>query len=332
MSNINMRDCSNQGVAEGFLSERLTVKTKTQEAWIKYTPSDEVMAIRQTVQVETIGLTEGQVRAWAGYLQDLLKNDGSPDEVNATKEILARSVLPMTAVVALRNHWRFATPSAAFTAFWSESVQAVTRFNPASGRLRFAAFMESTLTMRAEAVAEDAEGGERKLLERIDSIKAWIEELGFTESVTAEELFEAMKAAIGDVAFGHQYFTTQKRVENALEALRVRGAGNLLSIDFSGDDDDETGTLTDTLMVDEEAAERNRLRAEVSPVLAQLEDAGLLDDVLALPEGALHDLLESAAKAQDDKWLPAIAVAMGLDVSFVKDVVRIAMPFFKSAA
>lgn len=328
---MSEQDRSSQGVAQRFLRERLTVKTRTQRAWSRYTPSDEVMAIRQTVQVETIGLTEGAVRGWAHYLQDLLENSGDPAELNATKEILARSVLPVTAVVALRNHWRFSTPGAAFSAFWLESLQAVARFNPAAGRLRFAAFMESTLSMRAEAVAEDAEGGERKLLERIDTIRAWIEEFGFTPSVTAEELFERIRACLTEAEFEHQYFTTVRRVENALEALRVRGAGNLLSIDFTGDDEDETGTLADTLAVDEEAAEWNRLLSEVSLVRAQLEDAGLFKEVMALPEGALNELLEMAAKAQDDRWLPAIAVVMGLDAKFVKEVVRIVLPFWKNA-
>lgn len=331
MSKNTQQDRSSQGVAQTFLSTRLTLKTKTQLAWSRYVPSDEVMQIRQTVQVETLGLTEGQVRSWAHYLQDLLANSGDPAEVNATKELLARSVLPVSAVVALRNHWRFSTPSAAFNAFWAESLQAVTRFNPASGRLRFAAFMESTLSMRAEAVAEDAEGGERKLLERIDSIKAWIEEFGFTPSVTAKELFERLQAFLTEEEFEHQYFTSVRRVENALEALRIRGAGQLLSIDFTGDDEDETGSLADTLMVDEDAAERSRLRAEVSPVLAQLEDAGLLEEVMALPEGTLHELLECAAKAKDDAWLEPMALVFGLSKSFVKDVVRIALPFFKNA-
>ena len=332
MNNEMQQERGNQGVAQNFLGTRLTLKTKTQEAWSRYTPSDEVMQIRQTVQVETLGLTEGQVRNWAQYLQDLLENNGSPEEVNATKEILARSVLPMTAVVALRNHWRFSTPSAAFNAFWTESMQAVTRFKPASGRLRFAAFMESTLTMRAEAVAEDSEGGERKLLERIDSIKAWIEEFELPLSVTAKELFERLQAFLTEGEFEHQYFTSVRRVENALEALRIRGAGQLLSIDFTGNDEDETGSLSDTLMVDEELAERNRLRSEVSPVLAQLEDAGLLEEVMTLPEGTLNELLECAAKANDDAWLEPMALVFGLSKSFVREVVRIALPFFKNAA
>lgn len=115
---------SNQGVAGAFLGTRLTIRTRTQERWQRYTASDEVMQIRQTVQVETLGLTEGQVRSWARYLQDLLKNGGGLEEVNATREILARSVLPVTTVVAFRNHWRFSTPGAAFAAIWAESVNA----------------------------------------------------------------------------------------------------------------------------------------------------------------------------------------------------------------
>lgn len=84
--------------------------------------------------------------------------------------------------------------------------------------------------------------------------------------------------------------------------------------------------------MDAEAAERGRLLAEVSPVLTQLEQAGLLDGVMALPEGALNELLEFAARAQGDSWLPAIAVVMGLDARFVREVVRTVLPFFKGAA
>ncbi|MBZ9714959.1 hypothetical protein [Deinococcus multiflagellatus] len=332
MTDMNQQDGNLQGAAQSFLSTRKTLKTATQEAWSRYVPSDEVMQIRQTVQVETLGQTERQVREWSTVLRNLIQYDGDPAEVNAIKEILARSVLPVTAVVALRNHWRFSSPTAAFNAFWTESLQAVTRFNPASGRLRFAAFMENTLSRRAEAVAEDAEGGERKLLERIDSLKAWIEEFGLTPSVTADELFHRIQTFLTEAEFEHQYFTTVRRVENALEALRVRGSGNLLSIDFTGNDEDETGSLADTLMVDDEVAERSRLRSEVGSVLTELEAAGLLDEVMALPEGMLNELLESAAKAKDDAWLTPMAMVFGLSATFVKEVVRIALPFFKNAA
>ncbi|MGI8747033.1 MAG: hypothetical protein ACR2J4_01595 [Deinococcus sp.] len=67
-------------------------------------------------------------------------------------------------------------------------------------------------------------------------------------------------------------------------------------------------------------------------MLTQLEQAGLLDGVMALPEGALNELLEFAARAQGDSWLPAIAVVMGLDARFVREVVRTVLPFFKGAA
>lgn len=325
---MSKQDRSPQGVAQSFLRTRLGIKTHTQTSWLRHTACDEVMSIRQAVQVESIGLTEGQVRTWSAHLRHQLEK-GDQAEVEATSEILARSVLPVTALVALRNHWRFTSPAAAFTAFWSESLLAVKRFDPSKGRLRFAAFIEQTLRLRAEAVAEDANGGERKLLERLDALQKWIDELGFTPSVTAKELFEAIQDSLSEHDFERQYFTTVLRVSNALDILQTRGVSGPLSLDFA--EDEETGTLSDTLATDPEDDQYARQIQAISPVLAALEDHGLLDDVLTLPEGVLHELLETASRPNGAQWLAAAALVQGLREDFVQQVVNITLPFYKSA-
>ena len=321
-----MKDPNKKGVAQAHLSARLSTKTSVQKAEMSVAASDEIAGIRMTVFVESISLTEGQARQWSVYLAAVREFPDGDGEADAAREILQRAALPITAVVALRNHWRFTSPAEAFSAFWSESRNAVARFDPTKGRLRFDAFMESTLSMRAEAIAEEQQG-ERKLQERLDSLQAWIDDLGLSLSVTTEELYEAIKAACtSDEDFKHQYFHTLTRVRNTLEVLQTRGH-SVLSLDYQ--EDDESGVLRDTLTTDEETAEHQRQLAALSPVLQELEDEGLLDEVLALPEGHLHSLLEGAVKGQ--QWLDMAASTLGVSADLAKRVSHKLIAFYKSA-
>ncbi len=320
-----MKDQSEKGVAQAHLRTRLNTKTSVQQAEMSVAASDEVAGIRMAVFVESISLTEGQARQWSEYLAAVREIPEGEGEADAAREILQRAALPITAVVALRNHWRFTSPAEAFSAFWTESRNAVARFDPLRGRLRFDAFMESTLSMRAEAIAEEQQG-ERKLQERLDSLQAWIDDLGLSLSVTAEGLYQAIRNACEDEDFAKGYFRTLIRVRNTLEVLQTRGY-RVLSLDFQ--DDDEQGVLRDTLTTDEEDADHQRQLAALSPVLQELEDEGLLDEVLALPEGYLHTLLEGAAKGQE--WLNTAASTLGVSSDLAKRVSSKLIAFYKSA-
>lgn len=317
---------SKKGVAQAYLGARLSTKTTQQLAALSEGARDEVAEIRRTVLIESISMTEGQARSWGEHLTTLDPNE-DPAEHDATREILMRVALPITAVIALRNHWRFTSPAESMSAFWSESRNAVCRWDTSKGRLRFTAFMESTLGMRAEAVAEEQQG-DRNLQERLDSLQNWIDDLGLNLSVTAEELFEAIKACCETegTPLKSEYFHTLRRVSNTLEVLQTRGH-TVLSLDHQ--EDDSESSLKDTLATDEADTERQRNLAALGPVVQELEDEGLLEDALSLPEGHLHSLLEAAA--QGPQWLNAAASVLGVKLDFAVRVSDKLTAFYKSA-
>lgn len=317
---------SKKGVAQAYLSARLSTKTVAQQGALSEGARDEVAEIRRTVLLESISMTEGQARSWGQYLANLDPNEDI-EEHDATREILMRVALPITALVALRNHWRFASPAEAMSAFWSESRNAVKRWDTSKGRLRFTSFMESTLGMRAEAVAEEQQG-DRKLQERLDSLQNWIDDLGLSVGVTAEELFEAIKARCEEegTPLKSEYFHTLLRVRNTLEVLQTRGH-TVLSLDHQ--EEEGESSLKDTLATDEQEAERQRNLAALGPVVRELEDEGLLEEALALPEGHLQSLLEAAV--QGPQWLNAAACVLGVKLDFAERVSRKLTAFYKSA-